>query len=122
MSSNPCWTDGISLGKVPLKPHEWLFKLRKWDSKAFKPQSLSDWDFQASKLKEILTPENQGNALPPRFCPKNRVLIRYCSKILQQEWYSQTSQNKIIASESSLVGKAGYPRCFDVQANSRSRF
>ena len=67
MSSCFFGTDRTSLNKMPLKPHEWPFKLQKWTFRAFKAQSLWGWDLQGSKLKSISTSENQGNVLRQDF-------------------------------------------------------
>ena len=44
MSSLFVGTRRISLREMPLKPHEWPFKLQKWSFRAFKTRSLSGWD------------------------------------------------------------------------------
>ena len=65
--------------EMSLKPHEWPFKLQKWDFRAFKPRSFRGWGLEGSKLKGIGTSENQGKALRQDFALfiecKNRVLI-----------------------------------------------
>ena len=44
MSSLFSGTDRISLRLMPFKPHEWLFKLRKWAFRSFKTRSLRGWE------------------------------------------------------------------------------
>ena len=59
-------TDGISLRKMSLEPHEWPFELQKWISRAFKTQSLRVGSFKVRSSRGFSHIES-----------KSRVLIYY---------------------------------------------
>ena len=65
-------TDGIPLRSMPLKPHEWPFKI-------LRLQAYGVGTFQVRNLS--FTSENQRNALRQDFLllieSKNRMLIKY---------------------------------------------